>query len=57
MYIGQLMAMSITQQGSGFPYIAKPVYDYLCGLNLSQIVATVEDVPDFEVLAFINEVQ
>ena len=51
------MAMSLVQEGSGFPYFAPPVYEYLCGAELSSIKVTVDDVPNLEVRAFIEEVQ
>lgn len=54
--MGQLMAMSLVQEGSGFPYIAPPVYEYLCGAELSTIDPTIEDVPNLEVKSFIEEV-
>ena len=54
-YMGQLMAMSLAQEGSGFPYIAPPVYEYLCGAQLSTIDPTVEDVPNLEVKSSTEE--
>ena len=38
-YIGQLIAMSISQEGSGFPYFSQSVYQYLCGTNPLEINA------------------
>ena len=31
------MALSLLHGGSGFPFLAKSTYDYLCGLSLSSI--------------------
>ena len=28
--LGRYTVMSVTQGGSGFPFLAPPVYDYLC---------------------------
>ena len=53
------MAVSLVQEGSGFPYIAPPVYKYLhvCSAELSTIEPTVDDVPNLEVTSFIKKVQ
>ena len=40
------MAMSIAQEGSGFPFFATCVFDYLCGKDVNDI--TIDDVPDYE---------
>ena len=45
------------QDGSGFPYIAPPIYAYLCDAELSTIKVTVEDIPEFQVRALIEEVR
>ena len=50
------MAMSLLQEGSGFPYIAPPVCKYLCGAELWMIDPTIEDVPNLEVKSLIEEV-
>ena len=51
------MPMSLLQQGSGFPYLARPVYEYLCGCDPSQAAVGVEDVQDYEVVTLANEVK
>lgn len=35
-YVGNLMAMSLLHGGCGFPYLAPPMYQYLCGVDISQ---------------------
>ncbi len=55
-HVGQLMAMSLVQQGSGFPFIAPPVYQYLCGTEMHMIELTTEDVPNYEVRLLLHEV-
>ena len=50
------MAMSLVQEGSGFPFMAPPVYHYLCGIEMSSIHVTVDDTPIQEVTALIEEV-
>ena len=37
--------------------MAPPVYKYLCGIELSSIEVTVDDVPNLEVKALIEEVK
>ena len=54
--MGQLMAMSLLQQGSGFPYLAPPIYQYISGAELSEIDVSVEDVPSFELRNIIEKV-
>ena len=54
--IGQLMAMSILQQGSGFPYMAQPVYDYISGVELSDVSLSIEDIPSFELRTIVEKV-
>lgn len=55
--IGQLMAMSLLQQGSGFSYLAPPVYQYISGVELSMIDVSIEDVPSFELRSIIEKVR
>ena len=50
------MAVSVLQDGSGFPYFALPVYQYVCGADIATIDVQVEDVPNIEVKALIEEV-
>ena len=40
------MAMSVCQGGSGLPFLAEPVYNYLCTGELREIEITTEDIPD-----------
>ena len=54
--IGQLMAMSILQQGSGFPFIAPCVYQYISDVSLSSIDISIEDVLNVEVRSIIDKV-
>lgn len=50
------MAMSLVQGGSGYPFIAPPVYDYLCDIDLLKIEITVEDIPIAEIRRFVQKV-
>ena len=56
-HVGNLMAMSLLQGGSGFPYLAPPMYDYLCGENASSIKVSAEDVPNVDVTLLLQKVQ
>ena len=51
-----LVAMSIVQDGSGFSFLAPPVYQYICGMEIPRIAIADEDVPDYEVRKLIEEV-
>lgn len=50
------MAMSIVQDGSGFSFLAPPVYQYICGVDIPRIAIADEDVPDYDVRKIIEEV-
>ena len=54
--IGQLMAMSLLQQGSGFPYLAPSVYQYISGVSIPSIDVSIEDVSNFELRSIIDKV-
>ena len=44
--IGQLMGMSIAQEGSGFPFFSHTGYKYLCNEDVGSLDdITIEDVP------------
>ena len=45
----QLIALSLSQDGSDFPFFAHCVYDYICGNSAaSKVKATIEEVPDVQ---------
>ena len=50
------MALSLLHGGSGFPFLAKSTYDYLCGLPLSSITVTNDEVPNYEARALLDKV-
>ena len=52
------MAMSIPQQGSGFPFFSKTTYNYLSKTtnNINDFQVILEDIPDPEVRMFLEEV-
>ena len=49
------MALSLVQGGSGFPYLAPPVFKYLCGQDIAEIRVAIEDVPNIEVHVFVKK--
>ena len=55
-HVGRLMAMGITQGGSGFRFMATCLYSYLCGTSLSTIMIPDEEVPSYEVKRLIEQV-
>ena len=52
----QLMALSLVHGSSGFPFLAKLKYEYLCGLTWSSITVANDEVPSYEVKALLNKV-
>ena len=40
------MVMVLAQDGSGFPFFANTIYEYICGKDLKDIDVDIESVPD-----------
>ena len=53
-YAGHLMAMSLVQDRSGFPYMAPPLFEYLCAMPTIDV--TKKDVPSYEVQQLLQQV-
>lgn len=53
--IGCLMATSIAQGGSGYPFLCKDIYDYLCGRDVTALDYTV--IPDPDIKAILDKVR
>ena len=51
---GRFVAMSICHGGMGIPFLAQPVYDYLCYEKCVGLNVNVTDLPD-PVLKFVIE--
>ena len=51
--MGQLIAMSIVQ---GIPFLAPPVFEYMCGLDVGKINIEILDVPIDDVRLLIQKV-
>ena len=47
--VGILVGMSIVQGGSGYPFFAPSVYDYITGKDVCSIYPSIEEVPDLDV--------
>ena len=56
-YVGNLMAMSLLHGSCGFPYLAPPMYQYLCRVDISAINISIEDIPNNSVKQLLQEVQ
>lgn len=54
--IGIVMGMSLMQGGSGYPYFAPCIFDYLCGKDLAEIMVSREDIPDGDMLLALEKV-
>ena len=50
------MAMSLAQQGSGFPFFGNSTFSYLCSQDISNIDVAVDEVPDHETRTLIMQV-
>jgi len=44
--LGRYVVMSIVQGGNGFPFLAEPVYDYLCTGRCTGISVGITTIPD-----------
>ena len=54
--MGQLMGMSISQQGSGFPFLSWTAFNYLCGDSTMDLEVAIEDIPLTNARNFLEEV-
>ena len=50
------MAMSLAQGGSGFPYFASCIYQYLQGVSLQEVSVRIDDVADYDVRVLLEKV-
>ena len=51
-----LTGMSLIQGGSGYPFFAPSVYDYICGQDVCSIVPTIDEILDPELKTALVEV-
>lgn len=54
--IGCLMATSIVQGGSGFPFLCKCVYEYLSGQDVDVTTVDYTVIPDSDIRAILDKV-
>ena len=54
--IGVLIATSIAQGGSGFPYLYEGVYEYLCGKEPNSVSTTASVIPDYAARSVVEKV-
>jgi len=50
------MAMSVVQGGSGFQFMAPPMYKYLCGSEIPLISIEIDDIPNTRIRHLLQEV-
>ncbi len=55
--IGVLMAVSLAQGGSGFPFLYEGVYEYLSGKDLALVTAEPSAIPDYIVQDIVYKVK
>ena len=48
--------MCLVHGGGGFHVLSQSVFNYFCGRELEDIIASSDEVDDFEVRSIINEV-
>lgn len=49
------MAMALVHANSGFPFLAKSTYNYLCGVPLAYIDICEDEVPNYEVRTLLQK--
>lgn len=54
--LGELVAASITQGGSGIHLFNSSVYKYICGSDVADIKPPLEEIPDIEVREVLDQV-
>ena len=55
-YLGQLIAVSIIQAKTTYPFFSKAAFQYICGKRINEIDYTVLDVADSEIRAIVEKV-
>ena len=48
--------MALVQGGAGFHILSQSIFNYVSGMSISEIVASVDEVPDLAVREAISEV-
>jgi hypothetical protein len=51
------MAMSLVQDGSGFPYLAPCLYQYLQGVQVHNISVSIDEIADYDIRALLEKVK
>lgn len=54
--LGELVAISVVQGGSGLHVFNSSVYQYLCGADVTTIVPPLSQIPDVEVREVLEQV-
>lgn len=50
------MALSLLHGGSGFPYLAKSTYQYLCGVPVPSISVEVNEIASYDIQVLLDKV-
>ena len=53
---GTLVGMSLVQEGSGYPFFAPAIYEYICGQDIGSISPTVDEIPNAQLKTTLVEV-
>ena len=57
LHLGKFVAMSVTQGGGGFPFLAPPVYEYITTGKYTNIAVSTTDIPDMTLKFAVEKVQ
>ena len=55
--LGIIAGMCFTQGGASFNVLSPSVYKFVCGANPSEIVPDIEEVYDYEIKTFLEQVK
>lgn len=55
--LGRLMAMRLSHEASGFPYLAPSAFRYLCKPETLSANLREEDIPDFDAITLVEKVR
>lgn len=54
--LGQIASMCLVQGGASFRVLSRPVFDYICGKELGDIIVPVNELDNVQVRDLIHKV-
>ena len=52
-----LIGVSLMQGGSGYPFFAPSVYDYICGIDVCSITVGPDEIPNPDITEMLQKVK